>query len=43
MEGYLVKEISTILKIPQGTVKTRLAIGRRELKKQLSEEGFAIC
>ena len=43
MEGYRVKEIATILRIPQGTVKTRLAAGRRELKHKLSEEGFAIC
>jgi len=43
MEGYRVKEVATILRIPQGTVKTRLAAGRRELKKLLSEEGSIIC
>ena len=36
MEGYLVKEVAKILRIPQGTVKTRLAAGRRELKQKLS-------
>jgi len=35
MEGYRVKEVSIILRIPQGTVKTRLAAGRRELEKLL--------
>jgi len=35
MEGYRVKEVSGILRVPQGTVKTRLAAGRRELEKLL--------
>jgi len=37
MEGYRVFEVSKILRIPQGTVKTRLAAGRRELKLLLDK------
>jgi len=44
MEGFSVKEVSDMLKIPQGTVKTRLAAARRELKLLLlSGEGFSTC
>ena len=43
MEGYRVKEVASILRVPQGTVKTRLAAGRRELKQQLSDGGEMIC
>ena len=35
IEGYSVKEISEILKIPQGTVKSRLSKGRDLVKKYL--------
>ena len=37
-EGYSQKEISGLLKIPEGTVKSRLSSARKELKKQLKEE-----
>lgn len=39
VEGYSTAEIKTILKIPQGTVKSRLAKGRTLLKSILNEEG----
>lgn len=35
VEGYLVEEIKQILKIPSGTVKSRLAKGRKLLKVKL--------
>ena len=35
IEGYSVEEIKNILKIPAGTVKSRLARGRKLLKAQL--------
>lgn len=35
MEGYSVEEIKNILKIPAGTVKSRLARGRKLLKAHL--------
>lgn len=35
IEGYSVKEIQKILNIPSGTVKSRLAKGRRLLKQKL--------
>lgn len=38
MEGYRVREIAGILKLPEGTVKTRLARAKREMKKYLEEE-----
>ena len=38
MEGYRVREIAGILGLPEGTVKTRLARAKRELKKYLEEE-----
>ena len=37
-EEYSIKEISQILKISQGTVKSRLSIARGKLKKYLKEE-----
>lgn len=41
-EGYTVEEIRQILKIPGGTVKSRLSKGRKLLKEALQEqEGFA--
>ena len=36
IEGYSVNEIKDILKIPAGTVKSRLAKGRKALKSNLS-------
>ena len=35
VEGYSIKEIKKILKIPEGTVKSRLAKGRKLLKIKL--------
>ncbi len=37
-EGYSVTETAAILKIPEGTVKTRLSRARSALKKLLEEE-----
>ena len=37
MEGYKVREIAGILKIPTGTVKTRLARAKRQLREHLEE------
>lgn len=37
-EGYSIKEIAKLLKIPQGTVGTRLDRARKKLKEQLTEE-----
>ncbi len=37
-EGYSIKEISSILRIPSATVGTRLARARKILKKELEEE-----
>jgi len=39
-EGFSIKEVAQILRIPQGTVKTRMMRGRQELKKLLSEEDY---
>lgn len=38
LEGFQVKEISEMLGIPEGTVKSRLYRGREKLKKILTEE-----
>ena len=38
-EGYSIKEIASILRIPSATVGTRLARGRKMLKTKLEEEG----
>ena len=38
LEGYQIQEIAGILKIPPGTVGTRLARARKELRKYLEEE-----
>lgn len=40
IEGYQLNEISKILRIPQGTVKSRMARGRKQLRSFLSEEVF---
>ena len=37
MEGYRLREVAEILEIPVGTVKTRLARAKRELRIQLEE------
>ncbi len=38
LEGYSVKEISRVLLLPQGTVKSRLSRGRAKLKHMLEEQ-----
>ena len=38
VEGFSIKEISGILKIPEGTVKSRLFAGRAKLRGVLEEE-----
>ena len=38
-EGFSVREISTLLDIPEGTTKTRLSSGRKQLEK-LIEDGL---
>ena len=40
IEGYDVKQIASILRIPQGTVKSRLSRGRSQLKSICREEVF---
>lgn len=36
-EGFSVKEISTLLDIPEGTTKTRLSSGRKQLAKWIED------
>ncbi len=38
MEGYAIREIAKILRLPQGTVKTRMRKARLSLKELLKEE-----
>ena len=38
MEGYSVEEIARMLRLPQGTVKSRMTRARRALRDLLSEE-----
>lgn len=38
IEGYSVKEVGEILKIPTGTVKSRLHTGRKLLREELCDE-----
>ena len=38
MEGYKLREIAQILKLPEGTVKTRLARAKQKLRKLMEEE-----
>jgi RNA polymerase sigma-70 factor (ECF subfamily) len=40
-EGLTVEEISGVQGVPQGTVKTRLMHGRRQMKQCLETEGYA--
>ena len=40
IEGYSVLQTAAMLRLPQGTVKTRLRIGREKLKVMLREEVF---
>ena len=43
MEGFSIKEIAQILRCPQGTVKSRMLRGRRELKIMLNGEALLPC
>jgi len=38
LEGYSIKEISDILQLPSGTIKSRMSRGRKMLKELLKEE-----
>lgn len=40
VEGYKLREIARMLKIPENTVATRLHRAREKLREQLMEEGF---
>lgn len=42
MEGYTTKEISKILRVPEGTIKSRLAKGRKILGETILEEEVLI-
>jgi len=42
VEGYSIKEIATMLRLPQGTVKSRMMRGRHELQKNYLE-GKELC
>lgn len=42
IEGYRVEEIAAILRLPAGTVKSRLARGRRQMREEWFEEGGAV-
>ena len=43
MEGYKIKEIAGMLRIPQGTVSTRLRIGREKLRIMLADDEEVLC
>ena len=40
VEGYTVAEVARMLRLPEGTVKSRLSRGRDKLKTMLEEEVF---
>lgn len=40
VEGYSVAEVALMLRIPQGTVKSRLSRGRDKLRAMIKEEVF---
>lgn len=40
IEGYSVRELASILRLPEGTVKWRLSRGRTLLKQELGEEAL---
>lgn len=40
IEGYSVAEVARMLRLPQGTVKSRLSRGRSRLRSMLEEEVF---
>lgn len=41
-QGYTTKEVATILRIPEGTIKGRLVKGRKELGTLLRDEGVLV-
>jgi RNA polymerase sigma-70 factor (ECF subfamily) len=43
MEGYGTKEIAGMLRIPQGTVSTRLRNGREKLRELLGDDEEVLC
>ena len=43
VEGFSIEEIARILRWPQGTVKSRMSRGRRELRRILTEEVSLPC
>ena len=43
MEGYGIKEITGMLRIPQGTVATRLRSGRVQLREILGDDEEVLC
>ena len=43
MEGYGIKEIAGMLRIPQGTVSTRLRSGRKKLRELLGDDEEVLC
>ncbi|SHJ40818.1 RNA polymerase sigma factor [Lutispora thermophila] len=43
IEGFSIKEVAQILRLPQGTVKSRMLNGRQKLKKILCEEDQFPC
>ena len=43
MEGYGIKEIAGMLRIPQGTVATRLRSGREKLREMLGHDKEVLC
>ncbi len=40
IEGYNVAEVSRMLRLPQGTVKSRLSRGRKQMRTMLEDEVF---
>ncbi|NLO83961.1 MAG: RNA polymerase sigma factor [Clostridiales bacterium] len=40
IEGYSIDEVAKILRLPQGTIKSRMARGRKKLQSMLQEEVF---
>lgn len=40
MQGYAIDEIARMLRVPQGTVKTRMRRGREKLRERLEREAF---
>ena len=41
LEGFPVKEIARMLRVPEGTIKRRMWQARKELRSMLSEEAIS--